>query len=161
MTKGFFLAVGILALSFLWAWPLFSAKSDPFPEQSEHEAYNSNDDYVGTIKKESGRLVFLDKDSITLEKTSTNLWKLYNREHDYVGKLVGEKLRFRLYDKSGGFTGFIINVNERGGTPFSNSQGGNADTFRDEFVYVSTVTDSPRIRPEEAKLYLCVMEAIK
>ena len=137
---------------------LFPAEKDPFSRANEQKAYNENGDLLGTIKKEAGRFVFYDKDTVTFKKVSKDLWSIYNRDNQYVGKLLMAKTAFKLYNKNGKYIGVVIHVNERKAKARNNSPD---IKFSDEFEYVSTVVTSLKINPEEAWLYNYVMEAIQ
>ncbi len=146
---------------FFFAPPIFSAEKDPFARTNEQKAYNESGDHVGTIKKESGRFVFYDKDAVILKKASKDTWKIYTAiDNKYVGKLDRSgDTSFRLYNSSNKYIGIVIRIEEKD----SKDQSGKhvADNFTNAFQVTQTLVTGLNIGPEEARLYYYVMEAIQ
>ncbi len=149
-------------------WMVFFRGSPSFCEKrfSDTEtpqglkAYNSQGEAVGVVKKIDRKLVFFDADAVTFKKHDKNEWGIYNVKNASVGTLIRKNDHLALMDEKERFTGFLLYTQDRGLKKRKRFRSEETE-LKNEFKFLSTVTNILRIKPESARLYDRVMNALK
>jgi hypothetical protein len=153
MKKGIFFVVTI-AFSFLFLSTAFSANKKSGSGQNEWEIYSESGAYAGLLKKEDGKFIFYDKNTISLEETEKGVWAMYDQARNYMGTVKRYKdSSFKLYDKNERYLGIILS----------------SKNFRPSGAQAKKITsgkivdkkyDYAKTSPEAIKIYLYCLEAL-